>query len=161
MEVGISLTDSFAATGLELAGDQVAQMARATKGRAYLIQLVGYYVWQMVDAHREKSALVSLGDAELGVDIAMRASMRMFMSRLLAGFTKVPSSICWLCAMTGAPRRPPTSLPNGAALRVQHRLLGARSFSAGGQRPCAATRGVAIPSREYLLINREELLDRF
>ena len=163
VEVGISLTDSFAATGLELAGDQVAQMARATKGYAYLIQLVGYYVWQRADAHREKDMAVSSGDVELGVDIAMQRFHEDVHEPALAGLTK--GAIEYLLAMCDDERASKTS---DVAARMERTTSATSSFRRSLlQRqvievPMRGYVAFAIPFlRGYLLDNREELLDRF
>ena len=46
-------------------------MAHATEGYAYLIQLIGYYVWRFADLHRASSMQVSDEDMRLGVENAM------------------------------------------------------------------------------------------
>lgn len=37
--------DSFVATGLTIEDDLLSRAAKATKGYAYLVQLVGYSIW--------------------------------------------------------------------------------------------------------------------
>ena len=70
IEIALSMADSFAATGLELSGDIQAEAARATGGYAFLIQLVGYYVWQRANTHRATSSKVSERDLAEGIAIA-------------------------------------------------------------------------------------------
>lgn len=63
IEVKLSYKDGFAASDLILDEDQLEMMAHATAGYAYLIQLIGYYVWRFADLHRASSIRVS--DEEL------------------------------------------------------------------------------------------------
>lgn len=46
VEVALSMGDSFIATGLTIEDDLLSRAAKATKGYAYLVQLVGYSIWQ-------------------------------------------------------------------------------------------------------------------
>ena len=59
VEVALSMGDSFIATGLTIEDDLLSRAAKATKGYAYLVQLVGYSIWQRANLHRVKSANVS------------------------------------------------------------------------------------------------------
>lgn len=62
--------DSFVATGLTIEDDLLSRAAKATKGYAYLVQLVGYSIWQRANLHRAKSAIVSEGDVTEGIALA-------------------------------------------------------------------------------------------
>lgn len=88
VEVALSLRDSFAQTGLELSGDELSKAARATGGYAFLIQLVGYYVWQRADLHRDKSIEVGSKDVEEGVAIAMSRFDEVVYKPALAGLSQ-------------------------------------------------------------------------
>lgn len=62
--------DSFVATGLTIEDDLLSRAAKATKGYAYLVQLVGYSIWQRAVLHRAKSAIVSERDVTEGIALA-------------------------------------------------------------------------------------------
>ena len=62
--------DSFSATGLTIEDDLLSRSAKATKGYAYLVQLVGYSIWQRANLHRAKSAIVSERDVSEGIALA-------------------------------------------------------------------------------------------
>lgn len=59
--------DSFVATGLTIEDNL---LSRAAKGYAYLVQLVGYSIWQRANSHRAKSAIVSERDVIEGIALA-------------------------------------------------------------------------------------------
>lgn len=48
----------------------LSRAAKATKGYAYLVQLVGYSIWQRANLHRAKSAIVSERDVTEGIALA-------------------------------------------------------------------------------------------
>ena len=64
VEVALSMGDSF------IANDLLSRAAKATKGYAYLVQLVGYSIWQRANLHRVKSANVSERDVIEGIALA-------------------------------------------------------------------------------------------
>ena len=70
VEVALSMGDSFVATGLTIEDDLLSRAAKATKGYAYLVQLVGYSIWQRANLHRAKSAIVSECDVTEGIALA-------------------------------------------------------------------------------------------
>lgn len=70
VEVALSMGDSFVATGLTIEDDLLSRAAKATKGYAYLVQLVGYSIWQRANLHRVKSAIVSERDVTEGIALA-------------------------------------------------------------------------------------------
>lgn len=70
VEVALSMGDSFVATGLTIEDDLLSRAAKATKGYVYLVQLVGYSIWQRANLHRAKSAIVSEGDVTEGIALA-------------------------------------------------------------------------------------------
>ena len=70
VEVALSMGDSFVATGLTIEDDLLSRAAKATKGYAYLVQLVGYSIWQRANLHRTKSAIVSERDVTEGIALA-------------------------------------------------------------------------------------------
>lgn len=70
VEVALSMGDSFIATGLTIEDDLLSRAAKATKGYAYLAQLVGYSIWQRANLHRVESANVSERDVIEGIALA-------------------------------------------------------------------------------------------
>ena len=62
--------DSFVAIGLTIEDNLLSRTAKATKGYAYLVQLVGYSTWQHANLHRAKSAIVSERDVTEGIALA-------------------------------------------------------------------------------------------
>ncbi|MBX9025870.1 MULTISPECIES: hypothetical protein [Collinsella] len=70
VEVALSMGDSFIATGLTIEDDLLSRAAKVTKGYAYLVQLVGYSIWQRANLHRAKSAIVSERDVIEGITLA-------------------------------------------------------------------------------------------
>ena len=70
VEVALSMGDSFVATGLTIEDNLLSRAAKATKGYAYLVQLVGYSIWQRANLHRAKSAIVSERDVTEGIALA-------------------------------------------------------------------------------------------
>lgn len=61
--------DSFVAT-VTIEDNLLSRAAKATKGYAYLVQLVGYSIWQRSNLHRAKSAIVSERDVTEGIALA-------------------------------------------------------------------------------------------
>lgn len=49
-DVASALRATIEKSGMEVADDALEVMAKATEGYAYLIQLVGYYVWRTAKA---------------------------------------------------------------------------------------------------------------
>lgn len=163
VEVAISLQDSFAATGLRLEGDNLAEVARATKGYAYLIQLIGYYVWQRANLHREKSAFVNEADIETGIAIASARFHEVVHEPAIARLGL--SDIRYLLAMCEDKR---VSKSADVAKRMGKRTSEVSSIrSRLLQREViqAPQRGYvefAVPDlAEYLRENREEILNRY
>ena len=70
VEVALSMGDSFVATGLTIEENLLSRAAKAIKGYAYLVQLVGYSIWQRANLHHAKSAIVSERDATEGIALA-------------------------------------------------------------------------------------------
>ena len=70
-EVSLSLGDSFRGTGMDVSKDVLSELAEATGGYPYLIQLVGYYVWQRARIHHDDNPAVTSQDVSEGVSIAM------------------------------------------------------------------------------------------
>ncbi len=163
VEVAVSLQDSFAATGLELEGDGLAEVARATKGYAYLIQLIGYYVWQRANLHRDKSAVVGEADIETGIAIASARFHDVVHEPAIARLCL--SDIKYLMAMCEDKR---VSKSADIAKRMGKRTSEISSIRARLlqreviQAPQRGYVEFAVPDlAEYLRENREEILSRY
>lgn len=163
VEVAVSLQDSFAATGLEVGGDRLASVARATKGYAYLIQLIGYYVWQRANLHRQKSHEVSETDVETGIAIAAARFHDAVHEPAIARLGL--SDIQYLLAMCEDKR---VSKSADIAKRIGKRTSEISTIRARLlqreviQAPQRGYVEFAVPDlAEYLRENREEILSRY
>lgn len=162
IEVALSLADSFAATGLELSGDALASVAKATGGYAFLIQLVGYYVWQRADFHRASSAVVSAADVEQGTAIAMARFEQMVYEPAVANLSDRASA--YLVAMAHLGNRANVSDVAAELGGTAKAFDSARRSLAQREVLHSPARGVvefSIPfMRDFVLRNEEELLAR-
>lgn len=107
IEIALSLNDSFSATGLSLDGDLLSKAARATKGYAYLVQLVGYSIWQRANLHREKSTLVTGRDVDEGILLAEARFHDVVHEPAISGLSR--NEINYLYAMCEDGKRSKTS----------------------------------------------------
>lgn len=163
VEVALSLRDSFAQTGLVLGDEQQARAAKATEGYAYMIQLVGYYVWQRADIHRNTSVDVTSRDVEEGIAIARAQFEQLVLETALGGIGR--GAMEYVIAMTKDPKISSTA-------QVAARL-GKTSKVAGAYRHQLIQRQViqpvsrgyvefAVPfMRDYVARNKEELMLRY
>lgn len=67
-EVALSLVRTMAGSGIELPADLATLLAEATRGYPFMIQLVGYHVWQ--NAHRAGTKLIDEAIAHEGIALA-------------------------------------------------------------------------------------------
>ena len=67
-EVSYSLEETIEASGMELQPGIAGQLAEATQGYPFMIQLVGYYAWQL--ARRAHTAIIGEEEAERGIATA-------------------------------------------------------------------------------------------
>lgn len=79
---------SFSATGMSMSGAALEEAARATSGYAFLVQLVGYYVWRACRRHIEKSGVVTIDDVKRGEEQANREFCDMVILPALSGVSK-------------------------------------------------------------------------
>lgn len=162
-EVHLSFGDSFEQTGLDAPDDVLDAMTKATKGYAYLIQLVGYYVWKRADRHRADSTVVTLQDVQEGTEIALERFHQTVHEPAIARLSK--GAVEYLLAMADdkvvsstqeVARRLGKSTRETSSYRrtlLQHEVI---------ESPKRGYVQFAIPfMREYLLDNREEILERF
>lgn len=67
-EVSYSLEETIEASGMELQPGIAGQLAEATQGYPFMIQLVGYYAWQL--ARRAHTPIIGEEEAERGIATA-------------------------------------------------------------------------------------------
>lgn len=163
IEVGLSYKDAFAASGLKLSDDQLELMARATQGYAYLIQLIGYYVWRFADLHRFDTVAVSEDDVRLGVENAMQRFHEVVHEPAISHITK--GAMEHLVAMAQIGERSSTA---EVSERMGREPKGTSSFRRSLiqreviQSPVRGYIEFSVPFlREYILENADELLDRY
>ncbi len=163
VEVGISLQDSFAATGLTLQGEELSQTARATCGYAYLIQLVAYYIWQRADLHRGKSVVVDTQDVQLGTEIAMAQFCDAVYEPAVAGINE--GALSYLLAMAQDEQRSSTAEVAKRMGKTPKEVTSYRRTLLQREIIQSPARGYvefAIPfMRDYLRDNQAELLNRY
>lgn len=97
-DVAAALRKSIELSGLQIGDEALAQAAEATHGYAYLIQLVGYYVWREGRRHVADSALISVTDARRGSNAAREEFERAVLETAIVGLTK--PAMEYLLAMT-------------------------------------------------------------
>lgn len=158
-EVSLSLGDSFKASGMTLSSEVLAEITKATAGYPYLIQLVGYYVWQRAANHFSDSSEVTAQDAYEGIRIAMERFHQAVHEPAVAKLS--PSALEYLLAMarcgtsTSAGELSAMLGKSTKALSSIRRTLLQRQVIQAPQRGYVE---FAIPFlREYLLENQEEL----
>lgn len=162
-EVGLSLRDSFVATGLSIGSEVLRRVTEATGGYPYLIQLVGYYVWQRANNHREQSPEVTEQDALEGVGIADERFHQAVHEPAIAGISK--GALEYLLAMA---RDEGASSTSAVAKRMGRSTKATSSFRRSLlqrqviQAPARGYVEFAIPFlREYLIQNESDLLARY
>lgn len=162
-EVRAALEESIVGSGLRAEGDALALAAEATVGYAYLVQLVGYQVWRLGKSHAEQSDLITLEDARLGVDAAMREFYDAVHESAVAGLPL--RAMEYLLAMAEETGVVATSAVaerlgvDASCLTSYRRLLIQRQIIESNVRGYVE---FSIPyTREFLLANKENLLARY
>ncbi len=162
-EVIAALRKSFEDTEMQIGDRELEAAASATCGYAFLVQLVGYYVWRECRRHLDETSVVTRADVEEGIKEAKAEHARMVMAPILSKLTERPMR--YLCAM--AKGCGPTATSDIAAqLGVPPASLSsARAALIAKQIIEPAGRGYvdfSIPHmREYIEENAEELLAKF
>lgn len=163
VEVALSLQDSFKATDLTLEGDCLSKAAKATKGYAYLIQLVGYSVWQRANLNRDIHDVVSADDVETGIALASARFHDAVHEPEIAGLSEL--EIRYLFAMSEDRRTSKTSDIAGRMGKKANEISGVRSKLLQREVIQVPRRGYvefSIPYlREYLLENKDDILERY
>lgn len=162
-EVALALRASIEQSGLQVAPEALDYAADATKGYAFLVQLVGYHVWREGASHAGISTLLTQNDAKIGV----REALREFNNTVHeSAISDLPlRAVEYLLAMADG--------PVVVATKDVAERLGAPASSLTSYRRLLIKRQVIEPTargyvkfsipyiREFLLENREELLARY
>ncbi|WP_165173207.1 AAA family ATPase [Adlercreutzia sp. ZJ242] len=162
-EVSVALRASIEKSGMRVSDAALDDMARATEGYAYLIQLVGYHVWRMARRHAGESLTITQEDSSEGVKEALRDFNVAVHETALADLPL--KAVEYLLAMTcddgvsstaeiaDRLQTSPSSLTSYRRMLVKRQIIEptARGFVA-----------FSIPyTREYLMESRDALLARY
>lgn len=163
VEIALSLGDSFSATGLSLTGNLLSAAAKATKGYAYLVQLVGYSIWQRANFHRQKSTVVSVRDVEEGIALAEARFHDVVHEPAISGLSL--NDINYLLAMSADKTVSKTSEVARRLGKKVSELSSIRAKLLSREVIQAPQRGYvqfAVPDLgEYLKENKDEILSRY
>lgn len=162
-EVSSSMSSTVARAGLALDGEALELTAEATKGYAYLIQLVGYRVFANARRHASEGTAVSVADARKGIGQAYDEFEGSVLDVALAPLPR--RAIEYLVAMAAFEGNVSTkqiahklNLPATSLTSTRRELIKAQVID-------APSRGVvrfSIPLlREYLLKSSEQILARY
>lgn len=163
-EVEAALGATFEKSEVRIGEDELSLAAHSTAGYAYLIQLVGYYVWRaaQVRAGAELDA-ITMGDVEKGVVAARREFERTVLETAIGHLPK--TAMEYLLAMAEDKLVSSTGeIANrlgvsASSLSATRKLLVSRQVIESTARGYI---GFSIPfMREYLVENRETLLARY
>ena len=163
-EVEAALRATFEKSEVRIGEDELSLAAHSTAGYAYLIQLVGYYVWRaaQVRAGAELDA-ITMGDVEKGVVAARREFERTALETAIVHLPK--TAMEYLLAMAEDKLASSTGeIANrlgvsASSLSTTRKLLVSRQVIESTARGYV---GFSIPfMREYLVENREALLARY
>lgn len=163
-EVEAALGATFEKSEVLIGEEELSLAAHSTAGYAYLIQLVGYYVWRaaQVRAGAELDA-ITMGDVEKGVVAARREFERTVLETAIAHLPK--RAMEYLLAMAEDKLASSTGeIANrlgvfASSLSATRKLLVSRQVIESTARGYV---GFSIPfMREYLVENRETLLARY
>ena len=148
---------------MDVSKDVLSELAEATGGYPYLIQLVGYYVWQRARIHHDDNPVVTSQDVSEGVSIAMSRFHEAVHEPAISGLS--PTAVDYLLAMARDPG--PSSAKDLAERlgRSTKSLSSVRRQLIQRQVIQSVRRGYvdfAIPfMRKYLVENEEEIRERF
>ncbi len=162
-EVARALRKTIETSGLLVDDDALSYAAGQTHGYAYLIQLVGYYVWREGRRHSRESVTITLADAKRGSEVAAREFGSSVLETAISGLTK--PAVDYLLAMTED--------ENSSSTAEIARRMGMPASSANTYRRILIERQIiestapgfvafSIPfMREYLLQHRADILARY
>lgn len=161
--VAASFKETIEKAGLRVDADALELAAEATKGYAYLIQLVGYEVFAAGRRHAESSRTITVGDAKEGIREARKAFADAVQELAVSGISE--RAMNYLVAMAGHEGNVSTADIAAEMEMAPASLTTTRRQLIKKQVIEAPSRGVvrfAIPyMREFILENKEELFARY
>lgn len=162
-EVASAFAKSIRESGLDIDESALEYAAEATAGYAYLIQLVGYYIWREGRRHAAESLIIDGADVERGIKRAVEEYGRSVIETALSGLSK--TAVEYLLAMTEDSSASSTAEisrrmgKSAATASTYRRMLIARQIIE------ASAPGYVVFSmpfmREYLVEHRDEILARY
>ena len=105
-EVSYSLEETIETSGMELKPGIASQLAEATQGYPFMIQLVGYYAWQL--ARRAHTTIIGEEEAERGIATARERFCAMVIEPALQRIP--PTCIAYLLSMASLGQTCSTSM---------------------------------------------------
>ena len=122
-EVSYSLEETIEASGMELQPGIAGQLAEATQGYPFMIQLVGYYAWQL--ARRAHTAIIGEEEAERGIATARERFCGMVIEPALQRIP--PTCIAYLLSMASLGQTSSTSMVADALNKTPQQVSSVRS----------------------------------
>lgn len=122
-EVSYSLEETIEASGMELQPGIAGQLAEATQGYPFMIQLVGYYAWQL--ARRAHTAIIGEEEAERGIATARERFCAMVIEPALRRIP--PTCIAYLLSMASLGQTSSTSMVADGLNKTPQQVSSVRS----------------------------------
>ena len=152
-----SLEETIEASGMELQPGIAGQLAEATQGYPFMIQLVGYYAWQL--ARRAHTAIIGEEEAERGIATARERFCAMVIEPALQRIP--PTCIAYLLSMASLGQTSSTSMVADALNKTPQQVSSVRSRLLREsiiEAPSYGKVSFAIPyMRDYLCEHKAEL----
>ena len=156
-EVSYSLEETIETSGMELQPGIAGQLAEATQGYPFMIQLVGYYAWQL--ARRAHTAIIGEEEAERGIATARERFCAMVIEPALQRIP--PTCIAYLLSMASLGQTSSTSMVADALNKTPQQVSSVRSRLLREsiiEAPSYGKVSFAIPyMRDYLYEHKAEL----
>lgn len=156
-EVSYSLEETIEASGMELQPGIAGQLAEATQGYPFMIQLVGYYAWQL--ARRAHTPIIGEEEAERGIATARERFCAMVIEPALQRIP--PTCIAYLLSMASLGQTSSTSMVADALNKTPQQVSSVRSRLLREsiiEAPSYGKVSFAIPyMRDYLYEHKAEL----
>lgn len=163
-DVAAAFEKTFGESEMPIAGDVLSAAVMATRGYAYMVQLVGYNVWKVARRHFVESHAVTMEDVRKGAEMAMEAYDEAVIEPALSRLSK--RAMSYLVEMSGSDGPSSTGCV-AKSLGVPAQSLSSVRASLIAKQVIEPTevRGYvdfAIPwMREYVGDHADELLGRF
>lgn len=158
-EVSYSLEETIEASGMELKPGIASQLAEATQGYPFMIQLVGYYAWQL--AKRAHTTVIGEEEACRGIATARERFCAMVIEPALQRIP--PTCIAYLLSMASLGQTCSTSMVAEDLSKTPQQVSSIRSRLLREsiiEAPSYGKVSFAIPyMRDYLNDHRAELED--